>query len=341
LFYLSKNSRLQERSSVFRRRAFTLIELLVVIAIIAILIALLLPAVQQAREAARRTQCRNNLKQIGLALHNYESANQVLPPGYVSGIGTADPETGDSGPGWGWLAILLPHVDQANLQQSLQWDLPCWHVNNSIRVKTPLSVFLCPSATNPGTIVGITDINMNTLNGVVFGRANYVHNVGWNDIWSAPSNTDYTDPIMGCNGVMFRNSSTRFRDVTDGMTNTVFVGERTPYLSDAVWPGVVPGSRHFAYNEFASSGTGGPGINYDGPGSFVGAHSGPSVYESPQAIHPPNSPLGHTDQMFSQHTGGSQILLGDGSVRFISENINLGVWQALCSRSSGEVIGEY
>lgn len=323
------------------RRAFTLIELLVVIAIIAVLIALLLPAVQQAREAARRTQCKNNLKQIGLALANYESSFGILPPGYVSGVGTPDPRTGDSGPGWGWLAILLPYVDQTPLQQSLNWNLPCWDPANSTMVKTVVPMFLCPSATSPAGTVGITDINLNVMNNIYFGRANYVHNVGWNDIWSSPASTDYTDPIKGCNGVMFRNSGVRLRDVTDGLTNTVFVGERAPYLADAVWPGVVPGSEHFSYNEFASSGTGGPGINYDNAGSYVGANSGPSIYEDPQIIHSPNWPGGHTDQMYSQHVGGCHIMLGDGSVRFVSDSMDMRTFQWLCSRQGGEVIGEF
>jgi prepilin-type N-terminal cleavage/methylation domain-containing protein len=329
------------RASGRRSLGFTLIELLVVIAIIAVLIALLLPAVQQAREAARRTQCKSNLKQIGLALANYESTYRVLPPGYVSGVGASDPQTGDSGPGWGWLAILLPYLDQANLQQSLKWNLPCWDPTNSSAVKTSLSIYLCPTATNTGPTVGITDINQNVLSGAIFGRANYVHNVGWNDIWSAPASTDYTNLATGCNGVMFRNSSVRLGDVTDGLSNTVSAGERTPYLADAVWAGVVPGAKHYSYNQFASSGTGGPGINYDNAGSYVGANSGPSIYESPQIIHPPNSPVGHTDQMHSQHVGGAHISLGDGSVRFISENVNLGLWQSLCSRSGGEVFGDY
>jgi prepilin-type N-terminal cleavage/methylation domain-containing protein len=325
----------------FLRGGFTLIELLVVIAIIAVLISLLLPAVQQAREAARRTQCKNNMKQLGLALANYESTYRVYPPGYVSGVGTPDPQTGDSAPGWGWLAILLPHVDQANLQQALKWDLPCWHPSNSVVVKTSVPMFLCPTATNSGPTVGITDIDLNTLNGAVFARANYVHNVGANDIWSSPPNTDYTNPATGCNGVMFRNSSVRPADITDGMSNTVFVGERAPYLADAVWPGVVPGAKHFSYNQFASSGTGGPGINYDNAGSYVGANSGPSIYESPQIIHPPNWPGGHTDQMYSQHTGGAHVMLGDGSVRFVSESIDLRLWQSVCSRAGGEVTGEF
>ena len=182
---------------------------------------------------------------------------------------------------------------------------------------------------------------MNTLNGAVFARSNYVHNVGANDIWSSPANTDYNNTATGCSGVMFRNSSIRPADVIDGMSNTVFGGERTPYLADAVWPGVVPGAKHYSYNEFASSGTGGPGINYDNAGSYVGANSGPSIYESPQVIHPPNSPLGHTDQMHSQHTGGAHIMLGDGSVRFVSESIDLRVWVSACSRSGGEVTGEF
>lgn len=323
------------------RYGFTLIELLVVVAIISVLISLLLPAVQQAREAARRTQCKSHLKQIGLALANYESTHRVFPPGYVSGVGTADPQTGDSGPGWGWLAILLPYIDQANLQQSLKWDLPCWHPSNAVAAKTSIPVFICPTATNAGPTVGITDINLNVLNGAVFGRANYVHNVGWNDIWSAPPNADYTNTVTGCNGVMFRNSSVRPGDITDGMSNTVFAGERSPYLADSVWPGVVPGAKHYSYNEFASSGTGGPGINYDNAGSYVGANSGPSIYESPQVIHSPNWPGGHTDQMYSQHVGGAHVMLGDGSVRFVSESLDLRLWQSLCSRSGGEVTGEF
>jgi prepilin-type processing-associated H-X9-DG protein len=210
-----------------------------------------------------------------------------------------------------------------------------------VLVKTSIPLYLCPTASNSDLTVGITDINMNVLNGAVFGRANYVHNIGWNDIWSSPPNTDYNQPVTGCNGVMFRNSSVRVAHVTDGLSNTIFAGERTPYLADAVWPGVVPGAEHFSYNQFASSGTGGPGINYDNAGSYVGANSGPSIYESPQVIHPPNWPGGHTDQMYSEHSGGAHILLGDGSVRFVSESIDLRTFQWLCSRNGKEVVGEY
>src|SRR5213082_1726533 len=111
-----------------RPRAYTLVELLVVLAAVAVLIGLLLPAVQKVREAASRMRCQNNLKQIGLALHNYHDVYKVFPPGFVStpGVGFRDPQTGDWGPGWGWLAILLPYVEQGNLYNSLRWDLPCW-----------------------------------------------------------------------------------------------------------------------------------------------------------------------------------------------------------------------
>src|SRR4029079_5454923 len=128
--------------------------------IIAVLIALLLPAVQSAREAARRAQCVNNLKQIGLALHNYESSHGSLPAGYQSwpGVGFRDPQTGDWGPGWGWLTALLPGVEQGKLYKSLKVKLPSWSHATPTHVKTSLEVYLCPSATNPGLTVGVTDI---------------------------------------------------------------------------------------------------------------------------------------------------------------------------------------
>jgi prepilin-type N-terminal cleavage/methylation domain-containing protein len=131
-----------------RRSGFTLIELLVGIAIIAVLIGLLLPAVQAAREAARRIQCVNNLNQIGLAIHNYESSNGCIPPGYLSGpgIGFRDPDTGDWGPGWGWLTVLLPGVEQGNLYHSLNINLVCWDAANTTSVQLAPLVYLCPSA---------------------------------------------------------------------------------------------------------------------------------------------------------------------------------------------------
>ena len=328
---------------------FTLIELLVVIAIIAVLIALLLPAVQSAREAARRSQCTNNLKQMGLAIANYESAVGCIVPGYISAgrpyaqLGVAgynpDPATGDNGPGWGWLRA-DPAADRAApLYNAINVNLPTWVVDNGTAVLTQLSVYLCPSANNPTPTCVMVDANRALLPvaNQRFARANYQYNQGWNDS-SIPASVGLDDTARGCNGPIYRNSHVTYAGVTDGQSNTVVAGEKTPYLADASWVGIIPGYRHFAYNAFASAGTGGNNVNYDYASAILAVHSGPSLYESPMVIHPPDSPLGHTDEMFSLHPGGANVLLGDGSVRFIKQSINLLAWQALSSRSNGEVI---
>jgi prepilin-type N-terminal cleavage/methylation domain-containing protein/prepilin-type processing-associated H-X9-DG protein len=341
------------------RRGFTLIELLVAIAIIAVLIALLLPAVQSAREAARRVQCTNNLKQIGLAIANYESAIGCIVPGYISLCGSGnctsgaslpssmavpgynpDPFTLDQGPGWGWLALLLPFAEQSPLYGATNVNLPTWVAANSTVVTTQINVFLCPSANNPTATCIMVDANLNLLPvaNPYFARANYQFNMGWNDTSIQPPNQTYDDPVKGCNGPIYRNSRVPYAAVTDGLSNTVFASEKTPYLADATWVGIIPGYRHFAYNAFASAGTGGSGINFDYPGAILASHSGPSLYEVPEVIHPPNSPLGHTDEFYSLHPGGANVLMGDGSVRFIKQSINLLAWQTMSSRSGGEVI---
>jgi prepilin-type N-terminal cleavage/methylation domain-containing protein/prepilin-type processing-associated H-X9-DG protein len=327
------------RAPLRRRSAFTLIELLVVLAIIAILIGLLLPAVQKVREAANRLSCQNNLKQIGLALHNHEGVHHAFPPGYLSqpdnpAMGPADPQFNDAGPGWGWMTYLLPWLEQDNLYKALNRGLPCHHPGNAAAVRTPLKPFRCPSdfaGGNPawGDTVNVVDVNGNTL--AVFGRSNYVASVGSSTLWCSWPVT------LQPNGVMYRNSSVRIADVTDGLSQTVFVGERSSNLADSVWPGTVPFSTHFAWPPFASIGTGGVNRAYDGPGAYVGAHGGPCPYEDPVVIHPPNSPLGHSDQMQSGHTGGANILMGDGSVRFYGDGNLLSTWVALTSRNGGEV----
>jgi prepilin-type N-terminal cleavage/methylation domain-containing protein/prepilin-type processing-associated H-X9-DG protein len=341
-----------------RPRGFTLIELLVAIAIIAVLIALLLPAVQAAREGGRRAQCVNNLKQIGLAIANYESAIGCIVPGYISlckgncASGVAlpdpvavpgfnpDPHTLDNGPGWGWLAMLLPYAEQTPLYGAINVNLPTWVADNATAVTTQINVFLCPTANNPNATCRMVDVNLNLLPvaNPFFARANYQYNMGWDDTSMQPPYTDCDDPVLGCNGPIYRNSRVTYAGVTDGLSNTVFASEKAPYLADASWVGIIPGYRHFAYNAFASIGTGGPGLNYDYPASILASHSGPSLYEAPQVIHPPNSPVGHTDEFYALHPGGANVLMGDGSVRFVKQSINLRTWQALSSRSVGEVI---
>ncbi len=338
------------RARASRSRAFTLIELLVVIAVIGVLVGLLLPAVQAAREAARRMQCSNNLKQIGLAIANYESSHGCIVSGYISASGplprfgvpgyNPDPATNDNGPGWGWLALLLPFAELSPLYNSTNFNLPTWVADNSTTATTGLNAYLCPSANNPSATCRMVDADgaLLPVANPLFARANYQYNMGWNDTSIRPANLDYNDAVKGCNGPIYRNSGVKYSDVIDGLSNTVVAGEKAPYLADASWVGTIPGYRHFAYNAFASSGTGGIGVNYDYPGAILAVHSGPSLYESPVVIHPPNSPIGHTDEMYSLHPGGANVLLGDGSVRFIKQSINLLTWQGLSSRAVGEVL---
>jgi prepilin-type N-terminal cleavage/methylation domain-containing protein len=329
-----------------RRSAFTLIELLIVMAIIALLVGLLLPAVQQARESARRTQCTNNLKQIGLALQNYESARRVFPPGYISspgatGMGPADPNFNDAGPGWGWLALAMPYMEETGILGMLNMNLTCWDPANAVGVAMSVSALRCPSDgfdQNPNQFptFNITDTNQQPMTGpsgkaYAFGRSNYVSSVGASTLWCS-----WPVTIMP-NGAIYRDSRTRAKDVVDGLSKTVFAGERSSNLADSVWPGCVPGSAHFAYLPFASVGSGGFNTNYDGPGAYLGAHGGPCPYEDPVVIHPPNSIYGHSDQMQSLHPGVANILLGDGSATPYSDESALSVWVALISRNGGEV----
>jgi prepilin-type N-terminal cleavage/methylation domain-containing protein/prepilin-type processing-associated H-X9-DG protein len=339
----------EENRLLLKRRGFTLIELLVVISIIGVLVGLLLPAVQQAREAARKMQCANNMKQVGLAIQNYESSNGCIVSGYISSTvpltycpvlgNNPDPSTGDNGPGWGWLALLLPNLEQRPLYDSINFQLPTWVAENATAVTIPLNVFVCPSANNPSPTCPIVGADMNLLPvaNQYFARSNYQYNQGWNDS-GIPATVNLDDPVKGCNGPIYRNSRIKFAEVRDGLSNTIVVGEKTPFLADSSWVGIVPGYRHFAYNAFASAGTGGLGVNYDYASALLATHSGPSLYENPVVIHPPNSPLGHTDEMYSLHPGGANVLLGDGSVHFIKESIHLRVWQSLCSRNGGEVV---
>ncbi len=317
-----------------RLLAFTLVELLVVIAIIGILIGLLLPAVQAAREAARRTECTNHLKQIGIGFHNYHDTHQTFPPAYViqpggGGVhGAPDPATRDAGPGWAWGTLLLPFLEQGNLHGQFNEDLPCWDPSNVAAAQTHLDLFLCPSATGTGGPMQVKDDAGNTMAG--FARSCYVANAGQEEPWL------YTvDNYEGiADGPLYRNSRTRFGDVKDGLSNTVFAGEHHPVLSDKTWVGVIPGSIVCPKPQFAFSPC--------EPGAIlVNAHSGPCSIVSPPVIHPPNSPICAPCQMYAEHPGGCNVLLGDGSVRFVSEMVNQLTWAALASVAEGEVVGEY
>lgn len=310
--------------------AFTLVELLVVIAVIGVLVSLLLPAVQAAREAAWRAQCGNNLKQIGLAFHLYHDVHQQFPSAYISQPGGAqeDPATLDAAPGWAWGMLVLPFLEQENLHAQFVLSDPCWATSNAAAARSTLDVFLCPSASGERGPFHVLDDSGAAL--ATFGRSHYVANVGQDEPWGYTL-ADYTGVA---DGPLYRNSPTRAADVIDGLSHTVFLGEHHSVLSNKTWVGVVPGTSVCPTPKFAFS-------SCDVAATLVQVHSGPAAGEVPPAIHPPNSPLCHVCQMYAEHPGGCNVLLGDGGVRFISATIHQPTWAALSSHAGGEVIGAF
>lgn len=299
-----------------RKHGFTLIELLVVIAIIAILIALLLPAVQQAREAARRTQCKNNMKQLGLALHNYHDVHRAFPPGWIAVDGNVQSaHDGLNGAGWG--TMILPYMEQTNLYELFDANLPIHHLDNFEFQTVVLPAFQCPSDPK----VEMWDIEEEGSPGTVLARlptANYIGVFGTEEL-DGCENAPGTAPVKAngqCegDGVLYHNSRVRIRDITDGTTNTFIIGERKTDSQlgwFSTWPGMVSEGEE-AFQRILGS-----------------------------ADHVPNDPASHFDDFSSRHTGGAQFVLGDGSVRFISENIDHGLYQSLATIQNGEVIGEF
>jgi prepilin-type N-terminal cleavage/methylation domain-containing protein/prepilin-type processing-associated H-X9-DG protein len=343
--------------SPLRKAGFTLIELLVVIAIVAVLVGLLLPAVQQVRESAARLKCANNLKQIGLALHNYEGANGCYPAGYVDG--NTDPNStpdNDVGPGWGWAAYLLPYLEQNNVFNQINFTQPIGTGVNAAICQIQLSVFQCPSDSFQRTYQ-IYDSTFSNAAAVV-ASGNYVGCNGWEECFQGAggnpqpgSGADGLGGLYGQAGVglFYRNSRSRVADVTDGMSNTIFVGERSSNHSPSTWVGAVPGGRCPAWmatqpfttpNVPPSQAPSGPnGSAYDNADlgeALVLAHC--------NATHVPSAdvPFFDPDVFFSMHTGkGANFLLGDGSVRFLTSGINPTTYQALGTIAGGEVLGDY
>lgn len=312
------------KPSIITRRGFTLVELLVVIAIIGILIALLLPAVQAAREAARRAQCTNNLKQLGVSLHNYHDTYRGFPCGFMI-TNMAAPVT----PEFGWGSLVLPFMEQAPLADQMR--VTNGNLNNTINVmgrldlaQTVLNAYRCPSDTAEDT---------NDRNGdfpAPLGTSNYVGSGGWGVNLSA------SNPLASdAHGIYGANRSYRMRDVRDGTSNTLAIGEREGRNCYAgVWPGV------------------------NDPTSIT-AMDGPTAVVFFVTTRINNENANECDRgASSEHPGGANFLFCDGSVHFLSETIdynmaglsfgdplgniaNLGTYQLLGIRDDGRPVGEF
>ena len=308
-----------------RKKGFTLIELLVVIAIIAVLIGLLLPAVQKVREAASRIKCANNLKQLGLALHNYEGANKVFPqarnpyPLVHSG-----------------LSRLLPFVEQDNLQRLCDYTTPPTSATNVVASQTKVPMFLCPSDSINGQVPGYPD----------FGT-NYVANNG--------SGTVGYGLIASGDGI-FTQSPIKVADVADGLSNTVAMSESV--MGTGTVPTGIPTDRRLIATSVlevpggtdptpAACGSAAGAWSAKRGAKWIDGHYGNSLYNHFYTPNPNTWDCGNASHnkglstARSWHLGGVNVLLLDGSVRFVRDSIDLATWRGLSTRAGDEVIGDY
>jgi prepilin-type N-terminal cleavage/methylation domain-containing protein len=289
---------LSPRARPVKVRGFTLIELLVVIAIIAILIALLLPAVQQAREAARRCQCRNNVAQLGLALHNYELSYGGFPPGTVNPDGPV--ENKPEGYHVGWTVQLLPYIDQSQLFKAFDFTEGVYSEKNSTVRKARVSVFNCPSEPHAYLSSGEQSSISQSNYAAVFHHE------------KAPIN-------VGTSGVMTLNSFVRTEQIEDGLSGTIFLGERRVTNGDLGWVSGTLSTMAF-----------GAGINLEQTERQRAQKPQTGASEQPE------------DGFGSAHVGGAHFLMGDGSVRFMSQNLDPQVLRQLCMIADGQPLsGEF
>jgi prepilin-type N-terminal cleavage/methylation domain-containing protein/prepilin-type processing-associated H-X9-DG protein len=300
-------------------RGFTLVELLVVIVVIGLLIALLLPAVQSAREAARRLSCSNNLRQLGLALHGYHDSRGVFPPAYATSLTSSG---GELGPGWGWAAMLLGCLEQPALWASANFDLPVQATEQRTTRSTSVSVFLCPSSIGegPADFQSIGDGKQGPIDDLSVGQ--YIASGG-----QIPA--VFVGPTTGA---FYRNSQLGLRDFTDGIGTTFLVGERSRNLADSTWVGV-------AGHGIVCTKPNWPVRDCQPSHLMILGYTGP-ILPSNRWVDVPNYRGAVVDDFWSLHPGGCNFLFGDGSVRFLKESIDPHVFSFLSSRNGGEVVGE-
>ncbi len=331
---------MQQRSPRIRR-AFTLIELLVVIAIIAVLIALLLPAVQQAREAARRTQCKNHLKQVGLAIHNYEATSTCFPPGQIRLQFAAMPRVR----GWSMYVQLLPYLDQTPLYNNWDFANPLANETNG-QTGRILPMLICPSATLPQN-------PFTKPSGALYALTSYGGNGGTQ---SHPPASISGDGIFAGMGPPITSPPTvqhglvRISNVTDGTSSTILLGERSQvdrnydtffaggYTTNPMggWGYWAPSGGQLGITDLTMSSFG--PINYRFPFDFANK---PGSINSAATFDVSVENIRRLCAFGSQHTGGAHLALADGSVRFVSENVDANTLRALSTRSGGEFVGEF
>ena len=297
------------------RKGFTLVELLVVIAIIGILIALLLPAVQAAREAARRMSCTNNMKQIGIGLHMYHDSYKRLPPGWMAWDPSTQQPHWFGEPGWGWAPRILPYMEQTALyEKQIHLNLPITDPANDEARLMALQVYRCPSDVGESTFElaggGPYFGSGGSYTPVELATGNYMGVFGTEDFHDVCG----PDPqgCSGADGSLVFQRCFRFADIRDGLSNTFAVGERSSKLeASATWLGVVTGGKH-------------------APARVCGV-----------ATYPPNSEEEeehYFHNFSSNHPSGTNFLSADGSVHMIPESIDEDTYHFLCTRDGGEVI---
>ncbi|MFO0809057.1 MAG: DUF1559 domain-containing protein [Gemmataceae bacterium] len=295
-----------------RPSGFTLVELLVAIAIIAVLIGLLLPAVQKVRAAAARASCTNNLKQVGLALHDYHDTAKSFPPGYVSNF---DGAGNDTGPGWGWASFILPQMEQQSLYGTVQFAQPIEAPANATARVTFVKAFVCPSDNLPQSWGAVRRGPSGTPTATIcdVAGANYVGMFG------------STEPGVDGDGIFFRNSKVSVEDITDGTSATIMAGERSFALCTATWVGAVTGA-----GQFPPPGSPAPPV-VDNASNMVLGHAGDG--------NGPGVPTSEGNQFYSLHGQGVNFLFADGHVQFLSSSVDEKVFKALSTRAGGETAG--
>jgi type II secretory pathway pseudopilin PulG len=320
------------------RTGLNRIDVMFGLGIIVLLVALLLPAIQQAREAARRSQCKNNLKEIGLALHNYHDSANTIPPGWIG------PNASGVFMGWGWQTMILPGFDNGPLYNQLNFSLPLGPNSGTTgkEVQQVKSVYRCPSdnGLNLVTIAGTSPANG------VFGRSNYVAVYGASDdLPVGPQIVPWGVVPTGAGGAFHQNSSHHFDDFKDGLSNVILVGERrSPDTvdgdrvgGDAIWAGVPVAPKQTKPNK-APSGTAAD-QQYQ---AYVIGDCHPltaqnyrqSTRRAAALPKPPANP--NVTGFGSGHTGGAHFLMGDGAVRFISDEIRPGRYRNVSTIDDGK-----